>query len=368
MQHSVPPLLSFLSNDYLLIQTTPYLLPQEIYSLAATSKPFYNLLYSTRGVFRRLDLSAPGSVERTEERSQLVQYSRPIVSKVESRYQSILDRPFILRDTQTLILDGLRSIDDELSTLLLDSRCRISILSIRECPINQPRLQQLLHYLVRPGAASKPTLKGVYMFGRIDGKPRARNAWERTRELELQEGWEDTVAACEGHIAFDAALCQGPRHRTFVPLDDEADSWNPSSSSLSSSPASVSSGFSHMSFASFSTAGTSYELTSEGSLENLSPMIPSAPPKLALVTLSKSCDVCHAPKPTFGAPTILYPPPPLHSSSLKVASRPPLHIRDCHERCEECVKDRACQECGKWWCENCYDIESARISGIQKVG
>lgn len=367
MQHSVPPLLSFLSNDYLLIHTTPYLLPQEIYSLAVTSKPFYNLLYSTRGVFRRVDLSSPGLVERNEKRSQLVQYSKPIVSKIEARYQTVLDRHFILRDTQTLILDGLRSIDHELSTLLLDSRCRVSILSIRECPINQYKFQQLLHYLVRPGAATKPTLKGVYMFGRIDGKPRARNVWERTPELELQEGWEDTVAACEGQIAFDAALCQGPKHRIFVPLDDESDSWNPSSSSLSSSPASVSSGFSHMSFASFSTAGTSYGSTSEGPTEPLPPMIPLAPPKLALITLSKSCDTCHAPKPTFGAPTILYSPPPLHSSTLKDASRPPLHTKDYHDRCEDCIKDRACQECGKWWCESCYDVENARTSGIQKV-
>ncbi|EWC47071.1 hypothetical protein DRE_03440 [Drechslerella stenobrocha 248] len=166
-------LLDFLSNDYLLIQTVPYLLPHETLSLALCAKPFHNLLLHTPGVFRHVDLSLSALVPANRT-------STPV--SLRRNYPDILSTRHIGRDTQTLILDGLPMNFDRLTNLLVSPHQRISILSVRDCAINQPVFMQTLHFLVRPGSSSP--LRGVYIFGKSNGKARGKNLWQRVGEIE----------------------------------------------------------------------------------------------------------------------------------------------------------------------------------------
>lgn len=65
----------------------------------------------------------------------------------------------------------------------------------------------------------------------------------------------------------------------------------------------------------------------------------------------------------------LLPPPPMHSSTLSAAMCPTgqavrhrlSYLRKGNEnkarfipRCFDCIRDRYCAGCNKWWCETCY--------------
>lgn len=83
----------------------------------------------------------------------------------------------VLRDVQTLILDGICVTSDLVSEVILDSSLNVRILSIREVKcMNERKLIQALLYAVRPSRApNTPKLEGIYIFGRKDD-PRCQQA------------------------------------------------------------------------------------------------------------------------------------------------------------------------------------------------
>ncbi|KAF3929504.1 hypothetical protein ABW19_dt0201856 [Dactylella cylindrospora] len=345
------PLLDLLSNDYLLMQTTPYLLPHETLNLALSAKPFYNLLFHTSGVFRHVDLSMSSVVP-------VANSSQPIT--LRRNYTDILNSRLLGRHTQTLILDGLPMNFDRLNKLLLSPYQRISILSVRDCPVNQPVFMQTLHFLVRPGSNSP--LKGVYMFGKSNGTPRAKNRWQRVGEIEFIEGWAETILACEGKIVFDIGLCKGSKHMSFLPLEDGFTPNPVSEIELGSTPVSVESGFSGFAWSAHDSEQSS--VTSTSAMEEV--WLPQLAPKLATRKIERRCEGCNMPP--VGCSTKLYAPVPVLTSDIRIACRPRLGEPEEVHMCEDCTRERLCEGCGKWWCENCFDIGMARMCGIQKAG
>ncbi|EPS43227.1 hypothetical protein H072_2733 [Dactylellina haptotyla CBS 200.50] len=348
------PLLEFLSNDYLLMQTTPYFLPHETLNLGLCSKQFYDLLFHTSGVFRHVDISLNSVVPVNQIR-------QPV--SLRRNYIDILFSPLLGKHTQTLVLDGLPMNFDNLNKLLLSPHQRISILSVRDCPLNQPVFMQTLHFLVRPGSTSP--LKGVYFFGKSNGKARSKNMWQRTRsgEIEFIEGWAETVLACEGKIVFDVGLCYGSKHMNFQPLEDGSTISAAADIELGSTPVSVESGFS--SFA-WSANDSEQSSVTSSSISEDSWNLPQAAPKLAMKKIEGCCEGCKMPP--VGCSSKLYAPVPVLTSDIRIACRPRLGEKEETHMCEECTKNRLCECCGKWWCENCYDSDMARACGINKGG
>lgn len=155
--------------------------------------------------------------------------------------------------------------------------------------------------------------------------------------------WAETVLACAGVISFDAVLCRGPRHLN--------------------SPA-------------YGTVDIAAN----------SPPAPYVPSKWAVATHAlDGCAGCgSAPEgwtvwgESIGADcdddTCRFPllaPPPVHSSNVKVASCPSgadvyasrggrsgesKPKRAFIARCLECIRDRYCWGCSKWWCEKCFTL------------
>jgi len=290
-------LLDLLSNEYLLLATTPYLLPEELLNLSSTSHSFYSLLTHSRSVWRHLNLvsglfNTPRKTYQTDP-------------------SSILAHRPVLRDTKTLVLDTLPVTVEFLHSLLTANTHRIQLLSIRECPaINERQLMLLLQYLVRPSRASnQPSLKGLYYFTETDYHANPSDDVSRygrfVKESKLRdtEGWIGIFKACEGVIAFDTRECLGPKHS-------------------------------------------------------------STEAKLGSFRMRSQCAGCGIPpekRKIEDAPATLIPPIPITSSSLHAA---------CHDnagretdviRCDSCVKHRWCEQCKKWWCENCLDAEK-RVS------
>ncbi|KAK6539947.1 hypothetical protein TWF694_008781 [Orbilia ellipsospora] len=348
------PLLEFLSNDYLLMQTCPYFLPHETLNLALCSKNFYNLLFHTPGVFRHVDISLSSVVPTNQPQHQIVLRRNSI---------DILSSRLLGRNTQTLILDGLPMNFDKLTNLLLSPNQRISILSVRDCALNQPVFMQTLHFLVRPGSTSP--LKGVYMFNKSNGKARSKNKWQRIRygEIEFIEGWAETVLACEGKILFDVGICKGSKHMSFQPLEDGTNVSAAAEIELGSTPVSVQSGFSAFAWSANDSEQSSVTSTSAGEDSWIPPQMA---PKLATKTIRGSCEGCKMPP--VGCTSKLYAPVPVLTSDIKVACRPRLGETEEVSMCEDCTKERLCEGCGKWWCENCYDAGMGRVCGIQKGG
>lgn len=154
--------------------------------------------------------------------------------------------------------------------------------------------------------------------------------------------WAETVLACAGVISFDAALCRGPRHLN--------------------SPA-------------YGTVNIAAN----------SPPSPHVPSKWAIATHAvEGCAGCgSAPEgwtvwgDSIGGDcdddTCRFPllaPPPVHSSNVKVARCPSgadvnssrgyrankKGPRSFIARCMECLRDRYCWGCSKWWCEKCFTL------------
>lgn len=162
--------------------------------------------------------------------------------------------------------------------------------------------------------------------------------------------WATTMLACAGLISFDAVLCRGPRHFNSPAFGQVA-------VSASSGPS------------------------------------PDPPSQWAVATHSLGgCAGCgSAPEgwtvwgETTGqdaqddsSPFPLLAPPSMHSSNTKVASCPSgasLHpnrwssTKSDEEtsrfipRCMECLRDRYCWGCNKWWCEKCFEIGTLDSQG-----
>jgi hypothetical protein len=371
-------LLDLLSNSIVLRQTAPYLPVSSLLKLASANKTFNALfLCQSPETFRYLDLSTvksaaidgspidSGGVSWRSKRMDEALTEDEFYSGPLRGIMSRLARQNILENVSTMILDGLSVPADVVREIIAEDRFNVRILSIREAKhLNERKLMQVLNYAVRPTRpAGTPRLKGLYVFGPMDPRPappepaigRRRSPtrypdsppsgvmtalgatlgaeWNRKSQEALSSdlcktedkwyqasgrmvkrtpisGWAETLQACEGIIHFDAVLCRGPRHDAL-----------------------------HHSY---------------------------LPPTVATVALGPDgCAKCgtspegcarFGQSPSHHLP--LLSPPPLHASSSRAAQLP--RSKDgsgpppLYARCADCLKQRWCERCHKWWDESCY--------------
>lgn len=257
---------------------------------------------------------------------------------------SAIRRQNILKDVQTLILDGLSVTSDLCHELINDTSYSVRILSIRDVKnLNQAKLRGALQYACRPTRPENtPRLKALYVFGSKETVPalesvdsissgwnhkshralassleRDGDSWwtKRGRIITrpISQEWINCMAACEGIIAFDAVLCQGPRHRNspafgrpLMMADNE--------------PA----------VATYAVAGCQgCGKAPEGLVSEES----RSPQCLPLLT-----------------------PIPIMTSSVRAATCPSEPGRSFVPRCFDCLRERYCTCCNKWWCESCHQL------------
>lgn len=287
---------------------------------------------------------------------------------------------------QTLILDGLNIPVDLITEIITHDSFNVRLLSLRDVQhLNQRKLQQALLYVVRPSRPHNPTLQGLYIFGPKDAlsRPQMSRDWTESAALGggvttplgaqigaewnpkseevlaeelgrnsdrwhgkvgrvfskqsfLEVEWADVIQACQGIISFDAVNCAGPRHH---PAEEGKQAWYNQNE---------------------------FFLT----------------PRVATHALD-GCSGCgRAPEgyaniqhsPPYRLP--LMAPPPISSSTVKCAKLP-AHgglEKQLLVRCMSCLRDRYCESCQKWWCEDCYEVnpgpnlaEKWRADGNVKV-
>ncbi|KAL3460562.1 hypothetical protein BJX64DRAFT_183465 [Aspergillus heterothallicus] len=364
-----------LANALILDHMAPYLTTSSLLSLSATSHHIRSLILETPYVFRHLDLTTCRGAQVAEQSSidhggQTWRSERMDESLTEDEFYSgplrgifsNLERRSILRDVRILVLDGLSVPADLVSEIILSERFNINLLSIRECRhLNERKLMQVLNYAARPSRpVGSPRVKGIYYFTSMD-RPRAaarsnyrdwwssqcvgqpvsadvtpstshqqddqhQNAWYspsgKLLKRQIEDGWAQTLLKCEGIIAFDAVLCRGPRHDiTFIAAEnDKSDEAQPGNRLLG--------------------------------------------PAIATTALGpRGCDGCHTspegPAIWGQSPDAHFPllaPPPFHSSTLVSARRPavfPDEYPILIARCADCLTDRWCHRCNKWFCDTC---------------
>lgn len=282
----------------------------------------------------------------------------------------------------TLILDGLSVTAELVHDIISDPSFSVRILSLREVKnLNEPKLRAALQMAVRPGRPEgTPRLRGLYIFGSRDppalpaykAAPESRGTsitsdWNQLSHKTLANvlnevaddcpwydkrgtiiprpvptEWASTVLACAGVISFDAVLCRGPRH-----LNSPAYGTVDIAANSPPSPY-VPSQWAVATHALDGCAGC------------------GAAPEGWTVwgdSIGGDCDddTCRFP---------LLAPPPVHSSNVKVARCPsgadlyPSRAgrssdktkRAFIARCMECLRDRYCWGCSKWWCEKCFTL------------
>jgi hypothetical protein len=288
-------------------------------------------------------------------------------------------RQNLLRDVQTLILDGLSVTSDLISDIITRDHFNVRILSIREVSnLNERKLQQALIYALRPPRPPhKPTIQGIYVFGAKDAPQspqrlvsrhpsgvepsgtafsrggvmyshgaqigaywnlkstdalaeqivRGGDKWYQKSGKVIAKPpsnyWANILQTCEGIISFDAVLCNGPRHSPGTPDEHQnADSLP-------------------------------WYYRSDHHL----------PPRVATYAVGgcASCGTSPEGYSKFGVSPMknfpLLAPPPLHSSTTK-AAKTPFEESDSKlmVRCRDCLLGRYCESCFKWWCEDCYQI------------
>ncbi|KAH6617211.1 hypothetical protein F5144DRAFT_385974 [Chaetomium tenue] len=408
IQHSA--LLQLLANSLVLSQTAPYLSCYDVLNLAATARAFRFLVYHTPNVFRRLELGNvktaqfdTHAVDRGGETWRNVQldenlteddfYSGPLRGIFSN-----LRRADILRDVQVLSLDGLFVTAELVHDILNDPSFSVRILSIRGVKnLNERQLRGALQYACRQSRPEgMPRVKGLYFFGPQDTAPTLTHreekrssasastaavaaAWNAKSQEALTAAlaeepeawyarrggqfpgrihadWAHTLNACAGIISFDSVLCTGPRHFNspgwgtvnIEALDTAASTGAPSIPHFAVATHSLSGCASCGSAPEGWTVWGQELLTSQRDADGR--------------RTSESCmaDLARFP---------LLAPPPMHSASLQIAmcpagqtvrSRLPFIPTGKQQaarfipRCFDCIRDRYCGGCHKWWCESCY--------------
>ena len=261
-----------------------------------------------------------------------------------------MKRRNVLQDVQTLILDGLSVTAELCNDIINDPSYNVRILSIRDVKnLNQGKLRGCLQYACRrTRPEGTPKLKALYLFGSKDALASSTGAVDRssssisaewnyksqqalTSSLErdgdawwfkkgrivtkhVPDEWAQCMLGCEGIIAFDAVLCHGPRHRNspvFGTTPLRADR-GPAVATYALPPC--------------ATCGKS----PEGAVDPAGDVAQANVPLLA--------------------------PPPILSSSLRAAKSPRQPAAPYVSRCLECIRERYCATCHKWWCESCYTV------------
>ena len=368
-------LLEFLSNSIIFNNLLPYLPLSSIFRLSHTSHAFRNLLLDTPDTFRYVDLSkcrgayvpfmakidSGGRSWRAERMDEALTeddiYAGPLRGVL-----SRLQRMQTLISVQTLVLDGLASITNDLINDIVTSRdYNVRLLSVRRClNVNQSKLQQLLSYICRPTRPKgTPRLQGIYLFtdqiphlpsidkigvtmtdgAQLGAVPTEKSSllnraesWYAPNGRILQQGhkqrssWEETLQICKGILWFDAVPCTHMHAAMANGLHE-----HPRREELRGKP------------------GVS---------------------TIATIALGPDgCTGCgRAPE---GAPVwgendmsdfpLLWPPP--YTGKLVDAVRPPVRYdittgEPCQRlivACSWCMDNRHCESCHKWWCSDCYN-------------
>ena len=393
LQSAPVSLLDLLSNVLILRHTSPYIGLNGLVSLATTSKSFHDLLFSTPQVFQRLDLSQNnvcvtwdrkktryhwlmwqtvyckhGSqhLETSEEGCHEEYWAQPLVTLFGH-----LSRLDLAKDIRTLILDGLPVPTSFLSSVVFRQN-NIRLLSIREIDrgneFNQRSLVQLLRYLIWPSRVdNEPKLKGLYYFTPRDStSARMRTKATAPSALQVSEGvtnsvgaqlgtmqfgpttiqdnpiyahpwysnlgelgygvpgevhclkigaqdqeWADLLEACAGLIAFDLTICRHNRETYEEPRPKIANIRLSGCQSCGSCP-----------------EGPAY--AGGNSPESHLPLVSPLPMHASTVEAAQCLDTNVLPQPAFIA------------------------------RCRLCLKDRWCEKCNTWWCEDCFTIPKKR--------
>ncbi|WYZ36086.1 hypothetical protein EsH8_X_000733 [Colletotrichum jinshuiense] len=366
-------LLYLLSNPLILAHTAPHLPAYDLLSLASTSRSFRELVKHTSGVFRHLDLTqvrgAQFDVDGIDRGGEVWRNAQLDENLTEDDFYSgplrgifsNIRRQHILQDVQTLILDGLSVTAELCHEIILDPAYSVRILSIRGVKnLNERKLCGSLQYACRPSRPEgMPRLKGMYVFGAkesprlpmtaaglssvaISHAAQISAGWNAKSQQALSsslrsegedwyqkkgriitrplaEEWANTLVDCHGIIAFDAVPCAGPHH--------------------TNSPA-------------------------YGKVK-----IPASAKHWAVATVALGgCAGCGASpegmtvhKDTSAIQRPLLSPPPLLTSSVKGATTPQLAPGSGSSfvaRCVDCLRERYCAGCHKWWCEECYQTPS----------
>lgn len=169
--------------------------------------------------------------------------------------------------------------------------------------------------------------------------------------------WASTLVACAGVISFDSVLCTGPRHFN-------SSGWGTVNiEALDAASSAASPSTANFSVATHSLGGcASCGAAPEGWTVWGEEVYASSKRDADGRRTSESCmaDLARFP---------LLAPPPMHSASLRVAmcptgqtirSRLPFvqvgkqKVARFIPRCFDCIRDRYCVGCHKWWCESCY--------------
>lgn len=137
----------------------------------------------------------------------------------------------------------------------------------------------------------------------------------------ISEEWANCLVSCDGIIAFDAVLCQGPRHIN--------------------SPA----------FGKFPTSHHGQQ----------SLVADYALPPCEGCGKSPEGVTTPASNPVVGRFPLLAPPP-IMASSIRAAATPRAPASAFVPRCLDCIRERYCRCCHKWWCEECYTPPGATAS------
>jgi len=301
-----------------------------------------------------------------------------------------LGRLNILGQVQTLILDGLAVTAEMVYEILREPSYNVRILSLRDTQhLNERLLCSALKTVCRASRPrGTPKLKALYFFTPQEPEELRRSksggigppsehpaslasfavamaafsfqlhsqlksgtyqwgggsAWYEKRGKMLprasRSDWATTLLDCRGAIAFDAVLCNGPSHHN-----------SPVFGTLPVSP-----GVGHFAVANYSVSGC----------EDC-----GGAPEGWTVWGEQLCDEDGNDLGRFP----LLSPTPLFSSHVRVAQCPvgqspnPSRFRTPGAstgaprfiaRCGDCLRDRYCHCCSKWWCEACYQ---ARMLG-----
>lgn len=342
----------------------PNLPPQAILSLALASKPFYHLIFppaassSTKHTlrpWRYLNLGESYTVPLPVKRALSLLPPSPPPSPPPTSIpafvlepEAILQKPHILSNIRTLILDGLPSITASFLEALFESgdhpksvnpSHRIQILSIRACPKIEDMALAMSTLRTQRWPSS---LKGIYYFSdpEMDFTTPAAGGADvfvtpkmgrtlssaKRRSWNPSKGgwWVETMKLLRGKVAFDAEVCRGRAHFQY---DDETGEW----------------------------------------IEK--------DPVVASMRLTKGCAGCgahpetedyhHHIGQTWGSgygdgdsSEVVFPPAPVYSSTL-ASAKSDKHLRRgggrVTLRCTECLGKRYCRGCGKWWCTPCAE-------------
>lgn len=279
-----------------------------------------------------------------------------------------------------MILDGLSVTAELVHDIISDPAFSVRILSLRGVKnLNEPKLRAALQMAVRPSRPDgTPRLQGLYIFGAKDPPslpaspaPNAgttiTSGWNQrslqTLAAALYDGadecswydkkgtiisrpipteWAETMLSCAGIVSFDTVLCRGPRHLNspaYGSIDIAANS--PPSPYVPSKWAAATHAVDGCAGCGSAPEGWTVwgeSVGIEGSEATCRfPLLAPAPIHSSNVTVAK----CPSGAAAYA------------SRARRPADQPP---RRFIARCMECLRDRYCWACSKWWCEKCFTL------------